>query len=340
MKKTSFIVFLALLYITGSLIFASQPITLSKLLKPGLISIGKDKIYVTEGASVLIYSLKDFSFLKKFGTQGEGPQEFIVEPFKLRVHPDGDRIVVTSMRKITIYSNDGEFIKEIKGHPRHVLTEPVGDKYVARTSLMENKVEYITMNLYNQKLELVKEIYRIKNIVQQGKDIKILSKMSLFTTGKNKVFIPTKSGDMAIEIFDDEGKFLKIIKADSYKPLKFEKKHIGMVYDIYRKHPLLKQYFASMKSRFRFPEYFPAIYGCNVDNEKIYALTYRRKKNTNQFVIFNTKDKSYKLAYLPIAWRNLMDAHPFTIKNGKIYQLIENEASEEWELHVTPIKTK
>ena len=41
---------------------------------------------------------------------------------------------------------------------------------------------------------------------------------------------------------------------------------------------------------------------------------------------------------VPLAEKDDRLWYPYVIKNGKLYQLIENSNKEEWELHVTEIK--
>jgi hypothetical protein len=35
-----------------------------------------------------------------------------------------------------------------------------------------------------------------------------------------------------------------------------------------------------------------------------------------------------------LIFENILQYYPYTIHNGSLYQLIENEDTEEWELHV------
>jgi hypothetical protein len=88
-----------------------------------------------------------------------------------------------------------------------------------------------------------------------------------------------------------------------------------------------------------------------VADEKIYVLTYKKEKEKSEFVILDLKGKLLKKVFLPFnqsdEWfhyslaKATSQASPhatFTIKNGKLYQLIENEDKEIWELHITNIE--
>lgn len=74
------ITLLLLVTFMSSLILAARIIPLQEILKPVTINLDKDQVYITEGASIYIYSSIDFKFIKKFGQAGEGPREFKLIP--------------------------------------------------------------------------------------------------------------------------------------------------------------------------------------------------------------------------------------------------------------------
>ena len=74
MKKTG--LFLLILFIT-TFAFTGVVKTFPDLMRPGRIMVDKDKLYILEFPHIYIYSLDDFRLIKKFGRQGEGPQEFM-----------------------------------------------------------------------------------------------------------------------------------------------------------------------------------------------------------------------------------------------------------------------
>jgi hypothetical protein len=42
---------------------------------------------------------------------------------------------------------------------------------------------------------------------------------------------------------------------------------------------------------------------------------------------------------MPIKTVNGVSPRPFTVKSGKLYQLVDNEETENWEIHITPFPT-
>jgi len=80
-KKVMFLVILSLLLL-AAFVWAENPGTLEGVLVPEMIQVSGDELYVLEGATIYVYSLKDLKLLCKFGQKGEGPGELkIMEAF-------------------------------------------------------------------------------------------------------------------------------------------------------------------------------------------------------------------------------------------------------------------
>jgi hypothetical protein len=60
-------------------------------------------------------------------------------------------------------------------------------------------------------------------------------------------------------------------------------------------------------------------------------------KELTKTLIFDLKGKLIKTVSLPLKDMDVKSIYPFTIKNGKLYQLVEDFDSENWYLHVTSI---
>jgi hypothetical protein len=67
-------------------------------------------------------------------------------------------------------------------------------------------------------------------------------------------------------------------------------------------------------------------------------LTYTKKDGKNEFLILNLKGKYLKKFYLPIKDMDVQFYPTYTVRDSKFYQLVENQESEEWELHITEIR--
>ncbi len=113
MRKTNLVILLLLL---ANLVFATKIVPLPEIIKPDLIKVDGDDMVIAEKASISIYSLKNFKLIKKFGKEGEGPQEFklIMGFFGLNISIHPEYIIINSVGKISYFTRKGEFIKEKK----------------------------------------------------------------------------------------------------------------------------------------------------------------------------------------------------------------------------------
>jgi hypothetical protein len=64
------------LFFLSCVVFAANTVELPDLLDPAAIHVDGNRMYITEHATIYIYSTKDYHLIKKFGRRGEGPKEF------------------------------------------------------------------------------------------------------------------------------------------------------------------------------------------------------------------------------------------------------------------------
>ena len=76
-------ILIGILLMVGPL-YSTKKIPLDLTGRPAFIEIDDTQFYIAEGAFIHIYSLKDYSFQKKFGGRGEGPGEF---KNSIKMHP-------------------------------------------------------------------------------------------------------------------------------------------------------------------------------------------------------------------------------------------------------------
>ncbi len=336
-----FNLFFLILLLTG-IVFGDKDkaATFPDLLKPKTIEVDKEQIYITDGATVYIYSKKDFSLVKKFGRKGEGPQEFTIIPpnVLLRVMLQPDHILVNSMGKVSFFTKKGEYIKEIK-HSIALGTGilfPMENQYAAFDFAQEDKKFFLTPNIYDSHLKKVKEIMRIE-VPLRGQRYKALEKALFMQATRDKIYISAEK-DFVIDVFDKTGKKLFSIH-QKYELLKFTDTHKEEILNYYKTHPDFKQYYEVIKNFIQFPDEFQAIRNFFASDQKLYVQTFLIKDGKTEFYIFGSNGKFLKKVWLPIAITLPLEQFQlFTIYNDKLYQLIENEDEEEWELHITEIK--
>ena len=99
----------------------------------------------------------------------------------------------------------------------------------------------------------------------------------------------------------------------------------------------MKQFYQFLKNIIEFPEYFPHFQFAVPDKKHIYVTTYHRQNGKAEFFIFDYNGKLIKRLFVPFHDKNITEGFPYTIRNGILFQLNENE-DEEWELHRTKIQ--
>jgi hypothetical protein len=313
-------------------------------LRPLTIDLDKTHVYVTEDVTVYIYSLKDFRLVKRFGRQGEGPEEFKVFPgVPVLINVRTDDLIVNSIGKVSYFTKDGTFKKEIKiPGGFNVGFIPIGEKFVGMGLVQENKINYKTLNIYDARLKKINEIYRTLHQQQPDKmGIKVSEKSFDYDVYDNKIFI-SGSEKFVIDVLDSDGKPLYSIKQD-YELIKFTPEMKDMVLDYLKTDYKTRAYFDVIKWRLRFPDTLPAILDIFVSNQKIYAVTNKTGENKKPGVkerevyIFEVKGKLLKKVFLPIVESGI-EPFPFCIQNEKLYQVLERDNDEAWELHITDIQ--
>lgn len=326
------VILILLVFLTfGGAVSGRKLAALTEILKPRSIVIDDRQIYILEKKTIFIYSLNDFKLKKKFGNEGEGPQEF-----KGTVHitPMADHLFINSAGKISFFSKDGNFIREMKSPTgfSSVRFCPLDNGFVGRGSERENGIYYVTVNFFDPRLKKGKELYRMKAVLQPAGKIELLKQPFIYQTYENVVYVAGKKG-FIIDVLDHTGKPVFSINRE-YEKRKFTPRDEKEARDALRL--LYKQQYEVLKNRLAFPDYFPGIADFLVIDNKIYVSTWKIEKNNNEFFIFDLKGKLMKRLFIPMVFMMPLEPYPYTIKKGTFFQLIETE-DEIWELHADDI---
>lgn len=333
MKKISILIVVLLLTAVLHHGAAKKVATLEGLMRPDAIAIGNDRFYATEGVSIFIYSMKDFSLLKKFGKQGEGPREFKASPFgtPMVVMPYDDKIYVSSSAKLSLFTKDGKYIEEYKINPFTVII-PFKDKYMYTGTTGDQSETLLTVNLYDKNFKKLKELYVSDFQVGQNASFNYPLTNFAFVPYKDRIYLAAGKDGFAIDVFDEEGKKLYRIKKD-YAPVKLHEQYKEKTINWYKNHPNFKQFWEYFKTRIKFKSEYPAIRDMIPLDDRIYVLTYKMKGELTECIILDLKGNELKRAYVLAPEQIGMDFYPkYTIHNKAFYTLLENEDEETWEL--------
>ena len=316
---------------------------LDGIFHPDFIYVDDDQVYITEGVTISIFSLKDHTLTVRFGKPGEGPEEFKTHrhnstPLFLDVQTD--QLLISSQGKISWFSKAGTFIKERKlMNGRSVANyQPVGNNYIAYRNLSETTAHYnlliLTDNVFNDLKQLAKQ----KNPFQFKQKMDPIARELKFLSDITCNHIVADVSNNSLVIFDAQGKKRFTVEPNVPK-IKLASNHKEKVLDYYRTDPQRKQYLDYMKRHIHYPfDHLPLIRTWAVADGKIYVMTYDQKKDESKTLclVYDKTGKQVARNFIPLRFESFLEAYPYTIKNNTLYQVIEND-DEEWELHSTPI---
>jgi hypothetical protein len=335
-KKSYGVIIFLFLFCT---VQAKNIVKITDTFNPTQIHVTKDRMYIVDGVIIRIYSLKDFQLIKKLGKEGEGPQEF-----KDAIHWiyfKGNKMIVNSQAKISYFSRDGKFITEKKSFAGNRAGDfcPIGNQFVAVQFLTDKMTFYTTVNIYNSNLKKIKEIYRIKEEFQPGKYMRAYSEPKTFSVYDDKIYV-SFDNEFKITVFNDQGIKEFVISKD-YQRLEITKEHQKAAHQYFKTDPYYKNYYNRIKPLLEFPTHLPAVKTFSFSEEKLYVHTYNKKDKRTEFFVFTPNGKFIETIFLPIIGEEELTYKLQTIyefKNGNLYQLVENDDTEEWEIHITNLE--
>lgn len=351
LMKKLIVLIAALIFVTN--VFAVKTGTLEKVMKPDSLSVSGDQLYIAEGAVVSIFSMKDLKLIKQFGRQGEGPGEVMLNPgYKNKVMTHGEYILIDSINKVSFFSKDGKFVKELKKTMFPMQAVPIGDNFVVRTMVVDNdtKTQYMTINIYNSNLEKVKELGRQDWVQQGGQPISfdMIPDFINFAVYKNELYVEQSDKGFIIDVYDSQGNKLRRIE-HPFEKIKVTQADKDAVIELFKEDPHIKQQvneaggWNTFKNyvNMKFFDYYPAIQNIDVCNDLIFVQTFKVKDGKEEYVIMDLQGKIIKKVFLPrfentSVMQKLMGSKLFAIADNNLYYIAEND-DEDWELHCLKI---
>jgi len=296
---------------------------LEEAMKPLFIAVNDKYCYIGERFSVFQYTLKEFKFVKKFGGKGQGPGQF---PVILDMHTTPGHLVVSSLSRVYIYSSDGNYIAEKKTNAWSTRFDMEGVQFLGMGSLKDNKIEYETIELLNDKLSKKKEIYRSKKILQSSGPINPLIPDSYFCFIGGKILVNTQEDSLLL--FNSKGDKEKELNLNLTKQ-PISEKYKKHYFDSFKKNPRKKIVYDMIKNRIKMPDYFPVIKFIRADNRLIYLVTYQEKDQKFLCLVLDLSGKELARTWIPLP---SMDSfcHPLSFHNGSYYYMKDDIENEKW----------
>ncbi len=330
-----------LLLLSGSLMGAKL-MNVEEPGKPRLLYVNGDRCFVVEGETVYVYSLTEKKMTAKFGKRGEGPGELRFIVTSLLVLPDS--YYVTTPFEAAWFNFDGS-PKKKKNFTNNRGAIPIKDGFVVMREGIEAKEERVWRRVFltNNELEGDKEVCSM-DVDANSPHFKKKPQMILHYQGiyvhDNKIFAVDSAKGFYIDVYDLAGKPLYRIN-HKMEPVELTDAHEKAEMDELK--ITNKRVYDILQQRgYAFYDNFPALRHICFSGDKIYAFTYREKEGKREIVEMDLKGKILKKVYHRIhlfkaRGSSLFENILYTVSDGKLYQMVENEAEEQWELHVTEL---
>jgi hypothetical protein len=323
MKKMSIgILFVSFLFFNG---YAKKIGVLPEIMEPVMIAMNNNRLFISQQYSVFVYSLPNCKLVKRFGSKGEGPGQFMTRLF---VHSSADKIFVCDPFKIISYSYNGNLIEERKFYNQFLRSIPLGENLVVLTMELHEK------KLRNNVLMLDKNLKTINNLhygkpytLIPDKKICLIEPMTSFWCNRENVILLDGNKGFHIEIFDQTGKKIRTIKRKLKKqPITelHKQRHLELRMAISL--AFIKNWKRN-RNRFYFPQFLPEVQDVFPTDKYIYVKTYLLKGKKEEYLILDMKGNPKGTIYLPNARKGL-----YSFTGDGFYYIKENHESEEWEL--------
>jgi len=334
------VIALLIVLCTAPLLLAGKTFPMPELAKPEVILIDQEQIIVAQFPNVFIYSANDVSLVKKIGTAGEGPREF-ARYVRIQPHPDyPDNIVVGSHMKLSFFDRKGKFIREVRAKSNSTANnyKPVGDKIYAAYGFKQDDDRNLiaTVSIFDDDLKKIKEVTQWRSVLQFGGKSINATDCDLsggeFKIYDKKMFVLFREEGL-IKIFDTKGNELNHFGYD-YERIPVTAEDKSTILEFYKNSKQYRGVYERFGAQFDFPKYYPSAREMNVSGGKIYVITHKQKDGKTEFIVFDQKGNKIKKTMVPFAYANPRDPYPYALHGGKLYQLIDNEDTEEWELHI------
>ncbi len=334
MKK--FIILVILMFISLDFLFSNNAHTLKELINPTRIHVDQSRIYISDGTSIYIYSLKNFALINMFGGKGEGPGEF--KSYVGRMVVLKNKLVINSQGRISFFSKDGKFInseRTISGIANFNYF-PLHSGYVGLSLSFIGSDSFLIVSVYD------KTFSNQKNLLKLPQSEK--NKMHLFNPQlavnsyfvyENKIYL-LGNNRSEIDTFNSKGEKISSFK-HGFNKIKFNNEDKIMLFNAMKKQTVLLK--KKLIDIVHIPQYFPVIHRFHISEGIIYILGRKREsgKIKNVLRCFNLRGKFILESYMNLGKQPGEEKILYTVNKWILYTLKENK-NERWELHINPLK--
>ena len=341
--KIKLIILFAIVPLLYGGLFSAGPVELPDITRPSTFLVNYDNIYILEGATVYVYSLKDYKLIKKFGKAGEGPKEFKYDgndgrPLSMSFFKD--QLIVNSTNRMSYFDPEGKYISEKKVTVDRLLF-PINGKFLGiGPTIGEKNKQYIGFTVYSDNFKSSDVIF-LSDFEMNNPSAFVLP-ITSFTynpVSGNKIYINSSSEEFRIKVFNNNGKEEYQIKKD-YPRIKIPSSFRNETLEFFRTHPIFKNNYEMLKKILQIREYYPPIRDLQIVDGHIYVITYKRKGDLWECIKFDLKGNEKGRTFVILDEYEHFSFYPilYSVYKDKIYSIVEDPDDEVWKIHVTDFK--
>lgn len=307
---------------------SSTIVDLKELENPAYMTAGRGLLLIGDNQRVRVYNLKNFKLIRTIGRRGEGPGEF-----RGRVTPQilPDSIMIGSHRKVSFFDFSGNLLKEQKSGLNTPIFKTLRHRFVSYSIKKDEEDFRITYDLYDSDFKKVKTLHKGDWVFHKNRTMDFFEIFFFDVTGDKIVFAHRRG--FRIDILDERGDLLHSITA-SPPGIPFTEQAMNDIFNDGELNTRYGGFIQSLKKKGIAPEFFPAIRTCRLGDGKIYVVTYLKERGRSECLVYNMEGRLLQRTFIPLRDSSPLNPPPFTIKEDRLYQLVDHADKEVWQLTV------
>jgi hypothetical protein len=274
------------------------------------------KIFITNPKAKENYIFilnRDGSLVSVFGSMGQGPGE-LQSPLELAISKK-DEVFITDRGKVVVFSNTGQFIKDIRIDREYQKIIPLDrDRYLAiAVRLNEDLSQNFQVLLCSSEMEELKTLdSSIIESFQKATKVNIIPTLVHWEKSDNHIFTG-HTDEYEIRVFDFDGQLLRSIKKE-YEAVSLSDE------DRERYENNMQRYPPEIKESFFIPEAFPPFRDIvALGDETLLIQTYEKSnEGSSVYDIFDTNGD--------FQGKTELEGYQVKFRGGRVYCLKQKES--------------
>lgn len=293
------------------------------------ITVSRDYLYVgnTRDGKITVVARQNNQRVAVIGGKGQGPGEFIGNFGTITA--GSENIFVESGGKMGIYTLQGRLLEEKRLPMNSGHYVPAGRCIVFRRSERSATFDKAIIALMDWQGNPVKELAsRSTSVSKPGEAVQLSPCFGHAVAGGKIVVLDAHSNQLTVHFYNLDGKLLRSIQPS------FEKRRVDDGYktmvQVEMEERFKKYLHRVIKWKLVFPEYYPICESFSFDGTYLYLFTFYTDGKTREVWVMDQSGNVIRKKRVPYMG-------PYSIFEGSCYCFLENDQTENMELHAFPL---